>query len=169
MALRNSVCDLKVCVQLSNIFFHDFTQHTHDAAEIKMRLYYYRNGSFEPYELPTRSRCSPEDIENAIRKVADKNGRISKISIRVGNEYIPIEHVDEARVVSRMLTADHDCFVGHLYAKGFPEEPKKAKIEEAQKDAYEENELWKLEFDYEQHPDLGDPCFGSSDAYKDEF
>lgn len=133
-----------------------------------MQLYFHRNGSFEHFELPTRSRCKAEDIEQAIRKVAHSNGQISTISVRVGNEYIPITHVDEARVVSRMITADHDCFVSHLYAKGFPEEVKKPRKKKTSEDAYVDNEMWKLEFEYEQHADLGTPCFGSSDAYKDE-
>jgi hypothetical protein len=134
-----------------------------------MRLYFNRNGNFEPYELPHRSRSTPKDIEDAIRKVAHSNGQISTVSIRVGNEYIPITHVDEARVVSRMLTADHDCFVNHLYEKGFPEMTKKTNVKQTQRDSYEENEIFKLEFEYEQHADLGTPCFGSSDAYKDEW
>ena len=136
---------------------------------VNMRLYFNRNGRFEPYELPHRSRSNPKVIEDVIRKAAHSNGQISTVSIRVGNEYIPITHVDEARVVSRMLTADHDCFVSHLYEKGFPEMEKKPKVEQTQQDLYEENEIFKLEFDYEQHADLGTPCFGSSDAYRNEF
>jgi hypothetical protein len=68
-----------------------------------------------------------------------------------------------------MLTADHDCFVNHLYEKGFPEMTKKTNVKQTQRDSYEENEIFKLEFEYEQHADLGTPCFGSSDAYKDEW
>jgi hypothetical protein len=134
-----------------------------------MLLYFNRNGSFEPYELPHRSRCTPKDIEDAIRKVAHSSGQVSTVSIRVGNEYIPITHVDEARVVSRMITADHDCFVNHLYEKGFPEEATKSKINQPQKDLYEEKELWKLEFDYEQNADLGTPCFGAAGLDPDDI
>ena len=133
-----------------------------------MLLYFYTDGSFQPYEMPSRSRCSAQAIENDIRKVARPNGEISTISIRIGNEYIPITHVDEARVVSRMMTADHDCFVSHLYEKGF-EEQAKTPNPSTNQDAYDANELWKLEFDYEQNADLGTPCFGASGLQNHEW
>ena len=133
-----------------------------------MWLYFYIDGSFQPYEMPTRSRCSAQAIENDIRKVARPNGEISTISIRIGNEYIPITHVDEARVVSRIMTADHDCFVSHLYEKGF-EEQAKTPNPSTTHDAYDANELWKLEFEYEQNADLGTPCFGASGLHNHEW
>jgi hypothetical protein len=34
---------------------------------------------------------------------------------------------------------------------------------------YEANELWKLEFEYEQNEDLGFPSFGSSKNQDDVF
>ena len=142
----------------------------HDAKRLHiMWLYFFRGGSFEPYELPTRNRCNAEVIENDMRKAALPNGQINTISIRIGNEYIPITHVDETRVVSRMITADHDCVVSHLYEKGFPEEAKKSKINQTQKDSYEENEMWKLDFEYEQNADLGTPCFGPSGVDPDDI
>ena len=126
-----------------------------------MWLYFYIDGRFQPYEMPTRSRCSAQAIENDIRKVAHANGQISTISIRIGNEYIPITHVDEARVISRIMAADHDCFVSHLYEKGF-EEVVKTPNPTTHRDLYDENEIWKLEFEFEQNEDLGTPCFGAS-------
>lgn len=132
-----------------------------------MRLYFYRNGSFQHHELPTRSRCCPLELEKAIRATADASGKIQNVSIQIGNEYIPILHIDEARVVSRMITADHDCFTSHLYVNGFvdTETQTNPAANLRQNDMYEENELWKLEFEYEQHADLGNPCFGSSGAH----
>jgi hypothetical protein len=127
-----------------------------------MRLYFYREGSFQHYELPTRTRCCALELEKAIRATADASGNINSVSIQIGNEYIPILHVDEARVVCRMITADHDCFTSHLYENGFAE-TKTNSCEHMQQDVYEQNELWKLEFEYEQHADLGTPCFGNSD------
>jgi hypothetical protein len=129
-----------------------------------MWLYFYTDGKFQPYEMPTRSRCSAEAIENDIRKVAHANGNISTISIRIGNECIPITHVDEARIISRIITADSDCYVSHFYEKGFEEEEK----QKPPTDTYHEDELWKLEFDYEQHADLGTPCFGAAGT-RDEY
>jgi hypothetical protein len=151
---------------LKYIFFRYFTQDIQDKCTFKMRLYFYRGGSFQHHELPKRSRCCPLELEKAIRATADASGHINSVSIQIGNEYIPILHMDEARVVSRMITADHDCFTSHLYENGFAEEEEKKKsCEHMQQDLHEENELWKLEFDYEQNADLGTPCFGSSDAY----
>jgi hypothetical protein len=133
-----------------------------------MRLYFYREGSFQHHELPTRSRCCPLELEKAIRATADASGQINSVSIQIGNEYIPIMHIDEARVVSRMITADHDCFTSHLYESGFTE-AKTNTSEHMQQDLYDQNELWKLEFEYEQHADLGTPCFGSSDVFALEY
>jgi len=142
----------------------------HDGMRLHiMLLYFFRCGRFEPYELPPRSRCNAKVIENDIRKAALANGQINTISIRVGNEYIPITHVDEARVVSRMLIADHDCFVSHLYENGFPEMENKPKVKQTQQDLYEENEIFKLEFEYEQNADLGAPCFGSAGVDADDI
>lgn len=139
----------------------------HGCVRFRMMLYFFRGGSFEPYEMPTRSRCNAETIENDIRKVALPNGQINTISIRIGNEYIPITHVDEARIISRILTADHDCFVGHLYDKGF--DAQDTCVKPVNRDTYEENELWKLEFEYEQNADLGIPCFGASGVHSDDI
>ena len=86
-----------------------------------MRLFFFRNGRLEHYDLPSRSKCSASDVEKAIREMANRRGDISTVSIQVGNAYIPIAHVDEARVVSQMIAADHDCFSSHFYEKGFAE------------------------------------------------
>jgi hypothetical protein len=137
-------------------------------ATSEMRLYFYREGSFQHHELPTRSRCCPLELEKAIRATADASGQINSVSIQIGNEYIPILHIDEARVVSRMITADHDCFTSHLYESGFTE-AKTNTSEHMLQDLYDQNELWKLEFEYEQHADLGTPCFGSSDVFALEY
>jgi len=135
-----------------------------------MLLYFFRGGRFEPYELPTRSRCTAEVIENDIRKAALENGQINTISIRIGNEYIPITHMDEARIVSRIMTADHDCFVAPFYENGFDTQDKcVTPMQEMNQDTYEENELWKLEFEYEQNADLGTPCFGTSGVHRDDI
>jgi len=130
-----------------------------------MRLVQYRDNRFEAYDLPARSRSDAAAVEQAIRSFANENGDISSISIHIGNHYIPICHVDEARIVSRMLTADHDCFTDHFYEKGF--EPLADRSEAAPAstpEAYYEKEVWKLEFEYEQNEDLGTPCFGSAKA-----
>ena len=133
-----------------------------------MRLVYYCDGRFQAYELEARTRCSAAAVEQAIRSFANEKGDIDSISIRIGNEYIPICHVDEARVVSRMLTADHDCFTDHLYDKGFePLESRKAAVA-TQPHADYEKDACKLEFEYEQNEDLGTPCFGSSKAHDDQ-
>ena len=135
-----------------------------------MRLYFYQSGKFQHHELPTRSRCCPLQLEQAIRDTADASGRIHNVSIQIGKEYIPVLHIDEARVVSRMITADHDCFTGHLYENGFVDSETEAKSSDPlQQDLYEQNELWKLDFEYEQNADLGTPCFGSADAYASEL
>jgi hypothetical protein len=135
-----------------------------------MWLYFSRGGRFERQELPTRSTNHARVIEDEIRKLALPNGQIDSISIRVGNEYIPLTHVDEARIVSRIITADHDCFVSHFYKNGFdPQERETIPKQKVHADAYAEKELWKLEFDYEQNADLGTPCFGASGAHNDEL
>ena len=77
-------------------------------------------------------------------------------------------HVDEARIVSRMLVADHDCFTDHLYDKGF-EPLESSKPACTATDAYSANEIWKLEFEYEQNEDLGTPSFGSAQAHADVY
>ena len=133
-----------------------------------MRLVQFRNGRFQAYDLEPRTRSDASAVEQAIRAFANEKGDIWNISILVGNECIPICHVDEARVVSRMLVADHDCFTNHLYDKGF--EPLEAsKPPPASTDAYYANEVWKLEFDYEQNEDLGTPSFGSSKAHAEVY
>jgi hypothetical protein len=134
-----------------------------------MQLFFFRGGSFEHYDLPTRSRCCPRAIEAAIRGMADKRGRISTVSVRIGNEYVPIENMREARVVSRMIAADHDCFTSHLYDKGFVDESKAGPAQQALPDPYADNEIFKLEFEYEQNADLGTPSFGGSKAHADVF
>ena len=134
-----------------------------------MRLYFFRGGCFQHHDLPPRSRCCPLAIENAIRGMADDKGRISTVSVRIGNEYVPIEHADEARVVSRMIAADHDCFTGPLYEKGFDDTAKPAPTQQALQDAYADNEIFKLEFEYEQNADLGTPSFGCSKSRADDF
>ena len=139
-----------------------------------MRLFFWRNGKSEHYDLPSRSKCSASDVEKAIREMANRRGDISTVSIQVGNAYIPIAHVDEARVVSQMIAADHDCFSSHFYEKGFPEpeptaKPSPGKGGGAQQDLYEASEMHKLEFEYEQHEDLGTPSFGSSDNHPDVY
>jgi hypothetical protein len=135
-----------------------------------MRLYFYREGRFQHHELPTRSRCCPLQLEQAIRAAADASGQINSVSIQIGNEYIPISHIDEARVVSRMITADHDCFTSHLYENGFVDpESNPRSCDEMPQDLYQQKELWKLEFEYEQNADLGTPCFGTSDMKAVEF
>jgi len=150
-----------------NFFLSHFTHHMNEWMHPQMMLCFYRGGRFEPCEFPTRSKNNPEVIEKYIRKLALPNGQIQSLSIRVGNEYIPLENVDEARIVSRIITADHDCFVSHFYEKGFdPDE--KDRNPKVHQDVYEQNELWKLEFDYEQNADLGTPCFGASGAQNDD-
>lgn len=146
------------------------------ACNFRMRLYFYRSGRFQHHELPERSRCCPMELEKAIRDTADASGRICNVSIQIGNEYIPVLHVDEARVVSRMICADHDCFTSHLYENGFEDSETNAKSanplqqnSHEQQDVYEQNELWKLDFEYEQHADLGTPCFGTADAFGSEL
>ena len=135
-----------------------------------MRLLEFRNGRFQAYDLEPRTRSDASAVEQAIRSFANEKGDISSISILVGKERIPICHVDEARVVSRMLTADHDCFTDHLYDNGFePLETSKTAAPANTPDAYHDNELWKLQFDFEQHQDLGTPSFGSSKAHADEY
>lgn len=134
-----------------------------------MQLYFFRGGSFEHYDLPQRSRCCPLAIETAIREMADRRGRISTVSVRIGNEYVPIEHMHEARMVSRMIAADHDCFTSHLYDKGFDDKSKAEPAEQALPDLYTDNEIFKLEFEYEQNADLGTPSFGSCQARADVF
>lgn len=134
-----------------------------------MQLYFFRGGSFEHYDLPQRSRCCPLAIETAIREMADRRGRISTVSVRIGNEYVPIEHTHEARMVSRMIAADHDCFTSHLYDTGFDDNSKAGPAEQALPDLYADNEIFKLEFEYEQNADLGTPSFGSSQARADVF
>jgi hypothetical protein len=130
-----------------------------------MRLVQFRHGKFEAYDLPKRTRSDAAAVEQAIRSFANERGDISSISIHIGKEYIPICHVDEARVVSRMLTADHDCFTDHLYEKGFePLEDRSDAAPAALSEAYYEKEVWKLEFEYELNEDLGTPCFGSAKA-----
>lgn len=142
----------------------------HGRLHLHMWLYFSRGGRFERHELPTRSKNSAQGIEDAIRKLALPNGQIDSISIRVGNEYIPLTHVDEARIVSRIITADHDCFVGHFYDKGFdPQDKVRIQKQNVPENAYEEKELWKLEFDYEQNADLGTPCFGASGVHNDDL
>jgi len=139
-----------------------------------MRLYFYRGGRFEHHDLPPRSRCCPLAIENAIRAVADDKGGIATVSVRIGNEYVPIQHMDEARVVSRMIAADHDCFTSPLYDNGFDDKglddnTKTERTKQVQPDLYADNEIFKLEFEYEQNADLGTPSFGSSQARADVF
>lgn len=153
-----------------NFFLVHFTHHMRDCVHPNMSLYFFRDVRFEPYELPNRSESNPEVIENDIRKLALPNGQIKSICIRIGNEYIPLENVDEARIISRIVTADHDCFVRHFYEKGFdPLEKDRIPKQEVKKDMYQENELWKLEFDYEQNADLGTPCFGASGVHNDDL
>ena len=133
-----------------------------------MRLVRYHNGRFQGYEFEARTRCSAAAVELAIRSFANEKGDIDSISIHIGNEYIPICHVNEARVVSRMLAADHDCFTDHLYDKGFaPLKSRQPAVPATQADEYYNNEIWKLEFDYELNEDLGTPCFGSAKAHDD--
>jgi hypothetical protein len=67
-----------------------------------------------------------------------------------------------------MLVADHDCFTDHFYDKGF-EPVEGSKSAPSSTDAYNENEVWKLEFDYEQNEDLGTPSFGSAQAHADVY
>ena len=135
-----------------------------------MRLLYFRDGRFQAYELEPRARSDVLAVEKAIRSFANDKGDISSICIQVGKEYIPICHVDEARVVSRMLTADHDCFTDHFYDKGFEDRESSTPCPPATPlDAYDENHLWKLEFEYQQNEDLGTPCFGSSQAHADVY
>lgn len=138
------------------------------AGKRNMQLYFFRGGSYEHYDLPQRSRCCPRAIEAAIREMADRRGRITTVSVRIGNEYVPIEHRDEARMVSRMIAADHDCFTSHLYDKGF-DESKAGPAEQALPDLYADNEIFKLEFEYEQNADLGTPSFGSSQAKAEQY
>jgi len=138
-----------------------------------MRLFFFRNGRLEHYELPCRSKCSADDVEKAIREVANRRGCISTVSIQVGNAYIPLAHVDEARVVSQMIAADHDCFSSHFYEKGFDEpepdaKPRRGKKGKPQQDLYTDNDLHKLEFEYEQNADLGTPSFGGSGVSVDD-
>jgi hypothetical protein len=152
-----------------NFFLSHFTHHMRDWIHCNMLLYVFRGGRFEPYVFPTRSESNPEVIEKDIRQLALPNGQIQCISIRIGNEYIPLEHVDEARIISRIVTADRDCFVRHFYEKGFdPHEKVRSQKQTVPQDVYEEKELFKLEFDYEQNADLGTPCFGASGAHKDD-
>jgi hypothetical protein len=135
-----------------------------------MRLVEWVNGRFQAINLEPRTRSSATAVEQAIRAFANEKGDICSISILIGREYIPICHVDEARVVSRMLSADHDCFTNHLYDKGFePLEARQPAAPANTPDAYHENEVWKLEFDYEQNQDLGTPSFGSSKAHAEEY
>ena len=69
-----------------------------------------------------------------------------------------------------MLTADHDCFTEHFYDKGFEDRESSTPCPPATPlDAYDENHLWKLEFEYQQNEDLGTPCFGSSQAHADVY
>ena len=138
-----------------------------------MRLFFFRNGRLEHHELPSRSKCSAGDVEKAIRDEANRRGAISTVSIQVGNTYIPIAHADEARVVSQMIAADHDCFSSHFYEKGFVElepstKPRRWKKEKTHQDLYADNDLHKLEFDYEQNADLGTPSFGGSGVNVDD-
>ena len=134
-----------------------------------MRLLEFRNGRFIAHYLDQRTRSDASAVEQTIRSFANEKGDISSISILVGKERIPLCHVDEARVVSRMLVADHDCFTDHLYDKGF--EPCEVAVNPAQlqHDPYHDNEIWKLEFEYQQNEDLGTPCFGSSQAHADVY
>jgi hypothetical protein len=134
-----------------------------------MRLLEFRNGRFIAHYLDPRTRSDASAVEQTIRSFANEKGDISSISILVGKERIPLCHVDEARVVSRMLVADHDCFTDHLYDKGF--EPCEVAVNpsQLQHDPYYENEVWKLEFDYEQNEELGTPSFGSSQAHADVY
>jgi hypothetical protein len=134
-----------------------------------MQLYFFRGGSFEHYDLPTRIRCCPRVIEAAIRAMADKRGRISTVSVRIGNEYVPIENMREARVVSRLIAADHDCFTSHLYDKGFEHSSTAEPAQQPLPDLYADNEIFKLEFDYEQNADFGTPSFGGSKMHADVF
>jgi hypothetical protein len=138
-----------------------------------MRLFLLKNTRFEEYKLAPRGRCCPIELENWIRTNAHENGNISNLSVQIGQEYIPLCHVDEARIISRMLTADHDCFVSHLYQNGFDTIDKNdsnIKVEEAMpQDLYEANELWKLEFEYEQNEELGTPSFGCSKSNAEDF
>jgi hypothetical protein len=134
-----------------------------------MQLYFFRGDSYQPYDLPQRSRCCPLTIEAAIREMADRRGRITAVSVRIGNEYVPIEHRDEARMVSRMIAADHDCFTSHLYDKGFVDESRAEPAQQELPDLYADNEIFKLEFDYEQNADLGTPSFGTSQARAEQY
>ena len=131
-----------------------------------MRLLHYHTGRFDAFFLEPRARSDAAAVEQAIRSFANEKGDISSISVLVGKERIPICHVDEARVVSRMLVADHDCFTDHLYDKGW--EPCEVAVDPAQlqHDPYYDNEVWKLEFEYEQNEDLGTPSFGSAKAHE---
>jgi len=132
-----------------------------------MRLLEFRNGRFITHYLDPRTRSDASAVEQTIRSFANEKGDINSISILVGKERIPICHVDEARVVSRMLVADHGCFTDHLYDKGF--EPCEVPVNPAQlqHDPYYDNEVWKLEFAYELNEDLGTPSFGSAKAHDD--
>ena len=135
-----------------------------------MRLVYFREGRWQAYDLEPRARSDAFAVEKVIRSFANDRGDVSSISIHIGREYIPICHVDEARVVSRMLTTDHDCFTDHFYEKGFEDLKSGTMPPPATPlDAYDENHLWKLEFEYQQNEDLGTPCFGSSQAHTDVF
>jgi hypothetical protein len=135
-----------------------------------MRLVHFRNGRFHAYDLEPRTKSNAKAVEEAIRSFANDKGEIYSISILIGKEYIPICNVDEARVVSRMLVADHDCFTEHFYEKGFePLESSCADAPANTPDAYHANEIWKLEFEYEQNEDLGAPCFGSAKAHEHDI
>ena len=150
-----------------DFFLHDSTQDVHAAVDSNMRLVQFLHGRFEACDmLPPRTRSDASTVEKAIRSFANEKGDICNISIHIGKEYIPICHVDEARVVSRMLTADHDCFTEHFYEKGFePLEDNKAVMPATHPDAYYDNEVWKLEYEYELNEDLGTPSFGSAKAH----
>ena len=140
------------------------------AAAVDCNMQYYRDGRFKPFELDSRTRCSAAAVEKAIRSFANEKGDIDSVSILIGTEHIPICHVDEARVVSRMLAADHDCFTDHFYDNGFDDRESSMPCPPATPlDAYDENHLWKLEFEYQQNEDLGTPCFGSSQAHADVY
>lgn len=135
-----------------------------------MRLVYYHDGRFRACDLEPRARSDVLAVEKVIRSFANDKGDISSVSVQIGKEYIPICHVDEARIVSRMLTADHDCFTDDFYERGFEDrEGSTAAPAATPLDAYDENHMWKLEFEYQQNEDLGTPSFGSSHAHPDVY
>lgn len=133
-----------------------------------LQLWKHEDGRFCRFSPSAQTHCRPADVERWIEAAADNDGTLRGVHVEIHGAGVRLSNAVEARVVAELFAADHNDYVtrNHGYpfeADDSSDEASSIETASASEDEVEE-QIAKLEFDFEQNEELTVGEFGPSHA-----